>query len=99
MNRKEIYTAIINKNGLKYQFRKLQEEAAELIAAINHHLEGRNNGLNHLHEEFADVEIMMEQLRPFLNNHILKQNKEKKIKRLAKRLKLNKGKKTNGKNK
>lgn len=103
MNKKEIYTAVINKNGLEHQFRKLQEELGELIAAVNHHLEGRNNGTAHLHEEFADVEIMMEQLRPFLNNHTLKENKQKKLKRLAKRLKLMKSKtikgdkKTNGK--
>ena len=53
--------------GFDHQCAKLTEEMAELIVAI-HHLKNRNNSLDNAEfcEEFADVEILMDQIRHLL---------------------------------
>lgn len=48
--------------GAKAQLRQLQEECAELIAAINHCFRGRDNASMEFLEEFVDVYIVMYQL-------------------------------------
>lgn len=48
--------------GAKAQLRQLQEECAELIAAINHCFRGRDNASMEFLEEFVDVYIVMFQL-------------------------------------
>lgn len=52
----------ILKYGEKEQLRQLQEECAELIAAVNHVSRGRENASNEFIEEFIDVYIVMFQL-------------------------------------
>lgn len=84
----EIYRKTIKKNGLRFQFRKLQEECCELGTAVNHMLcNDRKKGEDSFYEEFADVEIMLEQLRPVLDQERLAIVKEYKQKRLRNRLK------------
>lgn len=48
--------------GAKAQLRQLQEECAELIAAINHCFRGRDNAYMEFLEEFVDVYVVMFQL-------------------------------------
>lgn len=48
--------------GAKAQLRQLQEECAELIAAINHCFRGRDNASMEFLEEFVDVYVVMFQL-------------------------------------
>lgn len=52
----------IVKYGAKAQLRQLQEECAELIAAINHCFRGRENASMEFLEEFVDVYVVMFQL-------------------------------------
>lgn len=85
--KKKLYKDNVKKHGERFQFRKLQEEVNELGAAINHFLTGRGKGVESIHEEFADVEILMEQLRPHLDNQKIKDWKTFKLKRLKRRLK------------
>ena len=42
--------------------RQLQEECAELIVAINHHLRGRDPNLEETTEEIADTLIVLNQI-------------------------------------
>lgn len=57
------------KYGKEKQMRQLQEECAELIAAINHHFRGRDNNLDETIEEIADVTLMLSQIVEGLNLH------------------------------
>lgn len=57
------------KFGKEKQMRQLQEECAELIAAINHHFRGRDNNLDETIGEIADVTIMLSQIVECLNLH------------------------------
>lgn len=48
--------------GKEAQLRMLQEECAEVIASVNHHLRGRDPEANELAEEIADVFILLNQV-------------------------------------
>ena len=68
-NNKEVLQKAILRFGEKLQLRQVQEEAAELIVAINHFIRFKDDF--HRHEllvEVADIEIMLEQLRLILND-------------------------------
>lgn len=54
---------IIGHYGADHQLKKSCEECAELIVAITHHFEGRENSRQEILEELADVEIMASQIR------------------------------------
>lgn len=57
-------TEILEKYGIENQTRQAMEECGELIQALNKMLRLPSaENLNHLTEEMADVEIMMEQMR------------------------------------
>lgn len=59
---KKVCRQAVGKYGEEAQLRQAQEEAAELIVAINHYLRGRAFGLDDLVRELADMHIMMKQL-------------------------------------
>lgn len=63
----------------------LQEECAELIAAVNQCRRGRIN-LDQLAEEVADVEIMLTQMRLVLGHRAVDRAKSAKLARLAEKL-------------
>lgn len=48
--------------GKEVQMRQLQEECAELIVAINHHLRGRDKYIEKITEEIADLLIVLTQI-------------------------------------
>lgn len=52
----------VKRYGTKAQLRQLQEECAELIAAVNHCFRRRENGSLEFLGEFVDVYIVMYQL-------------------------------------
>lgn len=56
-----IYDEAVTKFGIESRLHLMQEEAAELIAAINQHLRGRC-GVEHVLEEMGDTYIMLMQM-------------------------------------
>jgi len=87
MNEKKLYTQAIHKWGMNAQLDMMVEECAELIQAIQHskrHRVGRE-----IHEELADVEIMLGQMRCIFDERMIDDSKRWKLERLAERLKVN----------
>jgi hypothetical protein len=90
----EILTRAIEHFGQNCQARKTQEELAELIVAISHDL--KNNASTpveakerweHVVEEIADVEIMLEQLKIAYDcKERVKVVKQAKLSRLVERM-------------
>ena len=73
--------------GLQIQLRKLAEECAELAVAALHLVEERTaDREDHLCEEIADVEIMIEGMRAHFGDVNIDRHRAKKIARLEKRL-------------
>lgn len=66
--RETIARLAFEKYGHAAQLRQLQEECAELIAAVNHYFRGRQDSREELIEEMADVAIMLMELVPPLNH-------------------------------
>ena len=83
---KQLYNKALKKYGLKMQLIVAIEELSELAKEICKVIRNKCN-INHLIEEIADVEIMIEQLRCFyelgLSVEIVKKEK---LERLKKRL-------------
>ena len=71
--------------GFKEQMRMMQEEAAELIAAINRYERGRPGSYEAMIEEMADVKIVMAQMETVYGDDIAAAM-EQKLKRLEERL-------------
>ncbi len=87
MKKEEIYKAAINKYGVFAQIEMAVEECSELIQAIQK--TKRDNNIetsNHVCEEIADVEIMIEQLRGIFNSDMIDKYKQEKLERLNKRI-------------
>lgn len=79
MNEK-IYKRALNHYGSKSQEDKLIEEMAELTQAILKHRRKRTaTTLEHLHDEFADVQIVMEQFKLMLDKEKLESHREDKL--------------------
>lgn len=57
--------------GFEKQARMTQEECAELIGAISHHLRGRKNATADLVEELADVYLMLNQLISYFGEDVV----------------------------
>lgn len=80
----EIYQAAIDKWGYEHQEFKLIEEFTEALDAVIKYRKNRSTAnLEHLHEEIADVEIMIAQFRLIArNNTEVNWWKEQKLARL-----------------
>lgn len=90
-DKKKLYAAALRKWGLRAQLGMLQEECAEAIVAVSKF--DRQIGSNfreaedHLCEEIADVEIMIEQIREVSDwSDRIDRHKTAKLARLACRL-------------
>lgn len=79
------YERAMAKFGKERQMRKLQEECAELIVAVNHYLEGRGE-LDDLLGEMADASIMLEQMRTYFTNSAIDTAIARKLLKLEKHL-------------
>lgn len=77
------------------QMGMVQEECAELIAAINQRRRGRLE-IEDLAEEVADIEITMESLRIIVGDNLVDQKKQEKLYRLETRLLLAESEKNEG---
>ena len=97
MNKQElkIMKQAIEKYGVNNQMAKVQEECAELIQAISKLNRAEDNdhpgraakaALNHLMEEHADVQIMLDQIRIMYPSHAYDTIRAQKIARLQKRM-------------
>lgn len=91
--RKEVYTAAIDKYGIKPQMLMVIEEMSELTKAICKffrapgYVEPDEGVIDAIAEETADVTIMLEQLRLILGiNENVCEHMDQKIERLADRL-------------
>ena len=85
---KSIYAQAINKFGYEKQVDMLIEEMSELTQAL---LKFRRKPdsidvIANLHEEFADVEIVMAQIKGTLNENMLNQYRLLKTRKLIKLL-------------
>lgn len=80
-----LYSEAIERFGAELQMRMVQEECAELIAAINQFTRGRL-GILALAEEVADVEIMCGQMRLIVGHGAVEEVKKSKLERLAERV-------------
>ena len=86
----DIYKKAINTFGESAQMIVALEEFSELQKEITKLLRGQGN-LEHLAEEMADAEIMLEQLKLIYGVGLIQQKqvfKENKLKRLAERINL-----------
>jgi NTP pyrophosphatase (non-canonical NTP hydrolase) len=84
---RDVLLSAIERHGKEPQWRQLQEECAELIAAVNRFLRKREGSVDALIEEIADVEIMVQQARLLVGNDaLIDAAVEKKIQRLRERL-------------
>jgi len=61
----DVFYAALYKWGANAQLSMVIEESAELILAIQHYIRGRGS-LSRLCEELADAQIMLEQLKVFV---------------------------------
>ena len=85
MTEQEIYQKAIDKWGLEKQALKAVEEMAELIQALvkdNFHKPASQEICENIHEEIADVEIMLAQLRLIYPSDLIDKQKHFKLKRL-----------------
>ena len=83
----EVLKKAIDKWGEAKQLDMMQEEAAELIVAINHYRRGRNTWI-HVIEEMSDVRIIIDQFATIGDNStVMNAERDKKMKRLEEKLK------------
>ena len=82
----EIYEAALAKYGAEAQTLMVMEEMAELQKELCKHSRGTDN-VDHIAEEIADVEIMLEQMKILYNcEYEVKKYRREKIERLKERI-------------
>lgn len=91
MTKNEIYKVAIEKWGIPSQLEMMVEECAELIQALQKlkRVDASNEFLidgatEHICEEIADVEILIEQMREIFTDKRIDYHKEQKLFRLRK---------------
>lgn len=77
----DVYNRAIEEFGVVAQVDMLIEEMAELTQALLKWRRGKD-AMDNVHEEVADVEIMLAQIKTGLNPNIIKNHKDYKIERL-----------------
>lgn len=91
MTEDEIYTEALELFGREAQLRQTQEEAAELIVAINHYLRGNATGFEEMLEEITHIKIMIGQLEVVIGKSYAKdvigKAMDKELTRLENRIK------------
>lgn len=79
---KDIYIKAINTFGPNQQIIKSMEELGELTTALARHFFENKEDVQNIHEEIADVEIMLNQLKIIFNEDEINKHKEQKLKKL-----------------
>lgn len=91
MSNDELFINAIDAFGIQNQMYKTVEEAAEFVQALMKYcLNPTEESVNHLFEEIADLEIMIEQVKLMLGktkaNEKISEFKEYKLERLERRI-------------
>ena len=87
MTEQEIYQAALEHYGTVRQVDKLIEEMGELTQALMKFRHGPTvQRSDHIHEEFVDVMVVMEQIRLTLKARLLEEWKVNKLARLEERI-------------
>lgn len=88
-----IYKKITEKWGIESQFNMVVEEVGELLQAISKYRRSQNKddetklkAYDHLCEEIADVENMINQLREIFDKDLIDKYKLEKLERISKKL-------------
>jgi len=88
-----IYKRIVDKWGVESQLNMVTEEIGELLQAIskfrrsyNKDDETKTKAYDHLCEEIADVENMINQMREMFDSELIDKYKEAKLERISKKL-------------
>lgn len=79
---KELYRDAIETFGIPAQVDVLIEEMAELTQGLLKWRRGKEGAWDNVHEELADVEIMLAQLKTGMNPKTIQKHKEYKLDRL-----------------
>lgn len=87
MNEQEVYKAAIDTFGVPKQVDMLIEEMSELTQALLKWRRGRIAAMENVHEEVADVEIVLAQIKIGLNPNKIAKIKAIKLARLEERIK------------
>ena len=82
----QVCASAVQTYGADAQLCQIQEEAAELIAAISHFRRGRQGSREELLDELADMDIMLEQARVIFGDDAVTSAATPKIERLCERL-------------
>jgi hypothetical protein len=89
-----VYKRAVDVWGVEIQMGMMIEESAELIHSISKYRRSYNksedikqDAFNHLCEEVADVENMINQMRYMLDDKIIDKYKEEKLKRTLEKIK------------
>jgi NTP pyrophosphatase (non-canonical NTP hydrolase) len=77
-----IYEKAVKRWGWESQLGMLQEECAELIAAVSKVTRRKPGAVELLAEEMADVEIMLEQVKTFAGKERVEKYRKMKLHRL-----------------
>lgn len=88
-----IYKRIVDKWGVESQLNMVTEEIGELLQAIskfrrsyNKDDETKAKAYDHLCEEIADVENMINQMREMFDSELIDKYKKEKLERISKKL-------------
>lgn len=91
--KKSIYQEVKEKYGVESQIDQTLEELGELIQALiklrrtkNKSPEKHMEAWENLHEEIADVENMLNQLKHMFDGELVEKYRNKKLKRIKKRM-------------
>ena len=90
---KTVYKRAVDVWGIDSQMGMMTEEAAELIQALSKFNRSRNKSeeekkeaFDHVCEEIADVENMINQMRYIFDNKVIDMYKEQKLKRTLEKI-------------
>jgi len=83
---KKLFKACMKFWGLERQLRMTQEECAELIVAISHALRRRKGSVEHLIEELADAQLMIDQIIYEIGKHKIDEIRYKKANHIKNKL-------------
>lgn len=85
-NDEKLYQKALNTFGIDNQLFMVAEECGELLSAIGKYKRGRCS-MDEVITELADVAIMVEQMSVYFGVDKVKDEKERKLKRLEQRIK------------
>ena len=85
-DRDKIYASALEFWGIDPQLRIAQEECGELIVAASHFIRNREDSLEKLVEETADVYIMMKQIMKWVGEEKVMTIADEKLKSVSEKL-------------